>query len=55
MESEQTREREFGAYANVRDAYPKYVISMDPMTQDENGVRHLGLLEFLEDEALIPQ
>ena len=53
MESEQTREREFGAYANVRDAYPKYVISMDPITQDENGVRHLNLLEFLEDETLI--
>lgn len=55
MESEQTREREFGAYANVRDAYPKYVISMDPITQDENGVRHLNLLEFLEDETLISQ
>ena len=54
MESEETRAREFGAYAHVRDAYPKYVISMDPITQDENGVRHLGLLEFLEDETLLP-
>lgn len=54
MESAETREREFDAYANVRDAYPKYVISMDSITQDENGVRHLGLLEFLTDESLIP-
>ena len=55
MESEKTREREFGAYAAIRDAYPKYVISMDPITQDENGVHHLKLLDFLEDETLLPR
>ena len=54
MLNEETRHREFGAYREIRDAYPKYVISMDPITQDENGIRHLNLLDFLEDETLIP-
>lgn len=53
MADEKTRAREFGAYADIRDNYPKYVISLDPITRDENGIQHLNLLDFLEDETLI--
>lgn len=53
MQSEGTIEREFGAFDHVRDAYPKYVISMDPITQDINGVRHLRLYDFLMDDSLL--
>lgn len=53
MADEKTRAREFGAYADIRDNYPKYVISLDPITRDENGIQHLNLLDFLENETLI--
>lgn len=45
--------REFGAYSSVKDNYPKYVISMDKMTSDLDGIRHLNLINFLLDEKLI--
>lgn len=53
MQDEATIEREFGAFDYVDDSYPKYVISMDPITQDLKGVKHLRLREFLEDPTLL--
>ncbi len=53
MNDEATIEREFGAYDSVHDHYPKYVISMDPVTSDRDGIRHLNLIDFLLNENLI--
>ena len=53
MQDEATVEREFGAFDHVRDAYPKYVISMDPIARNINGVRHLKLYDFLMDDSLL--
>lgn len=45
-------EREFGNLMRIKDQYPKYVISMDPMKTSTTyeGIRHLTLLEFLQTE-----
>lgn len=40
-------EREFGAFRQLADSHPRYVISADPITADRDGIRHLGLGEFL--------
>ena len=50
--SEETRNREFGNLASIKDNYPKYVISMTPLVtkQDDNGITHLGLRTFLMSE-----
>lgn len=53
IQDEVTVEREFGAFDHVDDSYPKYVVSMDPITQDLKGVKHFRLIEFLEDPALL--
>lgn len=47
--SPETEEREFGVLDNIRDNYPKYVISMTPLVRrsDRRGITHLGLREFL--------
>ncbi|MCH3968847.1 MAG: ATP-binding protein [Atopobiaceae bacterium] len=45
-------EREFGAYDAVKDSYPKYVVSMDPITLSRDGVRHLTLIDFLLHDDL---
>lgn len=46
---EATRKREFGNLRDIKDNYPKYVISTTPLlTQnDENGITHLHLRKFL--------
>lgn len=45
----QTMEREFGNLLKINDNYPKYVISMNPMSapQDYEGIQHLTLRNFL--------
>ncbi len=47
MPTAEVRDREFGAFSTIKDAYPKYVISFDPICSDHEGVRHIGMLEFL--------
>lgn len=46
---ERVAAREFGAYAAISDAHPKYVVSMDPMPVSRDGIEHLTLLDFLTD------
>lgn len=40
-------EREFGAYDNINDNYPKYVISLDRIPLSRNGIIHVNLIDFL--------
>jgi predicted AAA+ superfamily ATPase len=39
--------REFGAFTPLRDGYPRYLITLDPLTRDRDGVTHLRLEDFL--------
>jgi predicted AAA+ superfamily ATPase len=53
LESEETVQREFAPLLSIRDSYPKFVVTMDPHFQDTiEGVRHIGLYQFLTDEHL---
>lgn len=48
MSSEETIQREFSPLLEIKDHYPKFVITMDEFFQDNiQGVRHLKLLDFL--------
>ena len=50
IDNDETRKREFGRLADIKDNYPKYVISMTPLvkSRDYDGIIHLGLREFLK-------
>jgi len=39
--------REFGVYENIRDNYPKYVISMDKVDMSQNGIIHMNIIDWL--------
>ena len=50
LASEETIAREFGNLRGIRDNYPKYVVSMDPVSgglPEYPGIRHIHLHEFL--------
>ena len=51
INNEETREREFGRLRDIRNDYPKYVISLTPMlsSRDYEGITHLGLRKFLKN------
>lgn len=43
-------DREFGAYDNINDNYPKYVISMDELDFSQNGIIHKNIIDWLLQE-----
>jgi len=46
----ETKAREFGAYENVDDNYPKYVITLDKPETEINGINQINLLKFLLED-----
>lgn len=47
LSDEHVIEREFGAYENINDNYPKYVITLDRVTLNRDGIIHKNLIDFL--------
>jgi uncharacterized protein len=48
-----TEDREYAPLEAIRDNYPKYVFTLDPLLQRRNGIKHLNLIDFLaEDKEL---
>ena len=41
--------REFGAYKNVEDNYPKYVLSTDTIDMSQDGIIHKNIIDWLLD------
>lgn len=51
LASEETIAREFGNLVAIKDNYPKYVVSMDPISggfSEYPGIHHIHLREFLK-------
>lgn len=52
--NDKTREREFGNLLKIKDNFPKYVVSMDPISlpRSYEGIDHIPLRQFLLTEDL---
>lgn len=50
LASEDTVRREFGVYNEVKDNFPKYVVSLDEFDMSRNGIKHLNIRDFLKKE-----
>ena len=51
LASEETIKREFGVYDQVRDNFPKYVLSLDEFDMSRNGIKHRNIRDFLLQSA----
>ena len=40
-------EREFGAFKEIQDNYPKYVLTMDKLDFSQNGIIHKNVIDWL--------
>ena len=47
LSSDDVVKREFGAYKNVEDNFPKYVITMDKINYSQNGIIHKNIIDWL--------
>jgi predicted AAA+ superfamily ATPase len=50
LATQETREREFGVYRNIKDNYPKYVLSLDEFDMSRDGIIHKNLKDFLLED-----
>lgn len=50
LSSDETIEREFGAYSGISDAYPRYVISLDEEDYSKDGIIHINIFDFLMND-----
>lgn len=50
LESEKVQEREFGAFKEIEDNYPKYVLSLDKTDFSRDGIIHKNIIDWLLEE-----
>lgn len=50
LSSEETKQREFGAYKGIDDLYPKYIISLDEEDYSKDGIKHINIFDFLMND-----
>lgn len=48
LASEDTIKREFDIYDEIRDNFPKYVVSLDELDMSRNGIKHVNIRNFLK-------
>ena len=48
-----TEEREYRPFYNIKDNYPKYLLTLDPLLQKRDGVIHLNLTESMKNRVEI--
>ena len=48
LASEDTIKREFDIYDEIRDNFPKYVVSLDEIDLSRNGIKHVNIRNFLK-------
>lgn len=47
MNTKETIEREFKLLENIKDNYPKYIVTMDKIDYSRNGIKHFNIIDFL--------
>jgi hypothetical protein len=53
ISSKKVEAREFGNLLNIKDNYPKYVVTMDTMASGNvNGITHMHILDFLTQNLI---
>lgn len=46
----QVEEREYRPFTMIRDSYPRYLFTLDPLPLQRDGVRHRNLMDFLAND-----
>ncbi len=49
LDSKKTEDREYKSLEEIKDNYPKYVLTTDYILQNRNGIKHLNLLDFMKN------
>ena len=47
LDGKETEKREFGAYKEISDNYPKYILSLDKTNFSKDGIIHKNIIDWL--------
>lgn len=47
LNSDEVKEREFGAFKNIDNACPKYVLSLDTVDMSRDGITNINIIDYL--------
>ena len=47
-----TEEREYKPLEEIRDSYPKYVMTLDRLLQKRSGVHHVNIISFMNKKEM---
>ena len=51
--TERIKEREYRPFRDIKDGYPRYIISLDKFRDQQEGVRHINAIDlFLGKECI---
>lgn len=51
--NEKIKEREYRPFRNIRDGYPRYIISLDKLRDQQEGVKHINAIDlFIGKESI---
>lgn len=50
LQSKETEDREYKPLEQIKDNYAKYVATTDQLIQKRNGIKHINLIEFMDNE-----
>ncbi len=43
-------DREYRPFGHIKDGYPRFLFTLDPLLQEREGVRHLNMIDFMAGE-----
>ena len=49
LNSRETEDREYKSLESINDNYPKYVMTRDYLLQKRNGIKHVNILNFMQN------
>ena len=47
LNSIDTENREYAPFENIKDNYPKYIVTRNDLIQERNCIIHVNILEFM--------
>lgn len=53
LATEETIRREFDAFKPIKEAYPKYVLSLDKIDLSRDGIVHINIVDFLSHKKTL--
>ena len=51
-DDENAREREYRPFRSIKDSFPRYILSMDRLLDQQEGVKHLNIIDTILKNAL---